>query len=171
MLQPIARDVFVAMTQLMEYYFINVHQMFTQDLRSESHHAVPTFKFTSYLDRVRASLIKPEPIPQSESAGLNSINKSLNKTSINNFLNDLNKSSSSPTVRQPISDPDNQNGVSQEQPPAPAPTPSSDLANIIQQECMNLEIATLSPVVDLTRSGQNFESNVDFCFKQNNRFS
>jgi len=150
MLQPIARDVFVAMTQLMEYYFINVHHMFTQDLRSESHHAVPTFKFTSYLDRVRASLIKPEPIPQSESVGLNSINKSLNKTSINNFLNDLNKSSSSPTVRHPISDPDNQTGVSQEQPPAPAPTPSSDLANISQQECMNLEIATLSPVVDLT---------------------
>ena len=118
MLQPIARDVFVAMTQLMEYYFINVHHMFTQDLRSESHHAVPTFKFTSYLDRVRGSLIKPEPIPQSESVGLNSINKSLNKTSINNFLNDLNKSSSSPTVRHPISDPDNQTGVSQEQPPA-----------------------------------------------------
>ena len=31
-LQPIAYDVFVAMTQLLEYYFINVHNFFTRDL-------------------------------------------------------------------------------------------------------------------------------------------
>ena len=31
-LQPIAYDVFVAMTQLLEYYFMNVHTFFTRDL-------------------------------------------------------------------------------------------------------------------------------------------
>ena len=34
-LQPIAYDVFVAMTQLLEYYFINVHTFFTRDLVSK----------------------------------------------------------------------------------------------------------------------------------------
>ena len=33
-LQPIAYDVFVAMTQLLEYYFMNVHIFFTRDLVS-----------------------------------------------------------------------------------------------------------------------------------------
>ena len=58
MLQTISVDVFNAITQLVEYYFINVHHMFASDLKSESHHTVPSYKLTALVKRINRTLIK-----------------------------------------------------------------------------------------------------------------
>jgi len=131
MLQTISEDVFNAVTQLVEYYFINVYHMFASDLKSESHHTVPSYKLTSLVQRVNQSMIKAKPLPNSES-GI-----SLNKTSINNFLNDLNKSNSSTAAVA-------NNSVAAEVNDDNIATGSSD-----GHTCMNLEMAELNPSVDL----------------------
>lgn len=51
-LQPIAYDVFVAMTQLLEYYFINVHTFFTRDLVSKTIKVVKLFIQTCFFVRI-----------------------------------------------------------------------------------------------------------------------
>ena len=131
MLQTISEDVFNAVTQLVEYYFINVYHMFASDLKSESHHTVPSYKLTSLVKRVNQFMIKAKPLPSSES-GI-----SLNKTSINNFLNDLNKSNS---LTAAVAN----NSVAAEVNDDNIATGSSD-----GHTCMNLEVAELNPSVDL----------------------
>ena len=49
MLQPIAKDVFIAMTQLLGYYFLNVHSLFTKDLRVSLSRGNLLLGFPSYL--------------------------------------------------------------------------------------------------------------------------
>merc|ERR1719419_2083143 len=142
MLQPIACDVFQAMIQLVEYYFITIYNMFTPDLKTESHQTVPSFKFSSLTKRVSQCLLKPAPMPSSESGG----GISLNKTSINNFLNDLNKSTNSLAASNTNAD----NGVANPEGNDDT-SPDQVVANGgAGHGCMNLDLAKLNPVVDLT---------------------
>jgi len=62
-LQPIATSVFIAMTQLIDFYFINVHSIFSSDLSYESHHVIWSAKYASVVSRISTDLLIQKSSP------------------------------------------------------------------------------------------------------------
>ena len=100
-LQPIAYDVFVAMTQLLEYYFFNVHTFFTRDLR-ESHPLVTSTKYSSLLQRIERSLLQPKESSHVQSSISGQITSANNSFSVNTNSAQNNISSTPHTDSSPM---------------------------------------------------------------------